>query len=328
MNSRVRNSVLFASLLVVAVAAGVWLGRADRGPSHDNPGDRSPATAQRFDAGSDGANREVERASPSAPRAEVPAGPEASLRARHEAAGDLHAFYQDMLTLGGAEANYRAALALHECALLEGVSSRGAGCAATAVTDPFPEKAWACEAAEARCEGFVGRDAQEMAAERDRLYAQAAEQGYERARARQLVNLLEDRPEEADATAAELLAETTDFGTLYHVGAYLQQRLYARQMPWIGGGIREGSDSRPDTQARWGHSAWGLAACRYGQGCEEGSIFMRSACLRGDGCQAGWGYEDYLRYYWSDYDYVRIQAMSEDIYSAMRDRDVDRLLGG
>ena len=255
--------------------------------------------------------------------------PGATLRSAHERADDLFDFYLQMKDAGASgqgEATYRAALALHECALMLDERARRSACGPDQVLKSFPEKAWACDASAQRCSGFEGRLAEDLLRERDELYAQAADQGYPRAVARQLSRWLEEEPERAAETAAQLLSETSDFGTLYHVGNYLRARLYEHSEPYIGGSW-SGERNSPDARARWGNTAWQLAACRMDHGCPEQSIFMRSACLSGDGCQAGWSYEDYIRYYRSPYDMARIESLSNEIYRAMRDRDVATLMG-
>ncbi len=253
-----------------------------------------------------------------------------SLKGMHLSSNDLHAFYEDMLdrsSAGDGEATYRAALSLQECALALSQNNRRMTCGSQSLKDSFPEKRYACEAAAKRCENFASRDIVDLNRERDELFALSVEQGYPRAIAKDLTTWWQEEPDRAEEIAADLLSSTDDFGTLYYVGRYLQDRLYSSGENWIGG-TWDDERNAPGAWARWGDSAWVWASCRMTGGCPEQSIYMRNACLRGDGCQAGWGYDEYIRYYRSPYEVSRIETMSNDMFQAMRAGDISRLLGG
>ena len=58
----------------------------------------------------------------------------------------------------------------------------------------------------------------------------------------------------------------------------------------------------------------------------DSSVFMRSLCVTGNGCQAGWSYLDWLAYYRSPYELEQITALTEEIRAALASGDIDTIV--
>ena len=255
----------------------------------------------------------------------LPAAPAPSIEDRYIRSDDLYAYYEEMMALsaaGDAEATYHAALALHECWL---ANTRTNGWSCHAGAGKSDDVVRLCSAMQARCEGFADQTSDWIMQERETLYDEAATAGYERGVARTLISLSESDPDLALTLAGDLISTTADFGTLFHVGRYLQNRLWRDHRGWIGGAWDE-STNRPGSSARYGQAAWQLAACDLNNGCPDDSVFMRSLCVTGNGCQQGWSYLDWLAYYRSPYELEQISALTETIRAALAAGDIETII--
>lgn len=316
----------FVFALGLAVATTMWFtsNMPTRGPKLDKPA--ATQTEQpdiELGAALDGNSAPGDSAR-SAQGTPVPAVV-ASIEQRYMQSDDLYSYYQEMMALsaaGDAEATYHAALALHECWL---ANTRTNGWACHADASKSQDVLQLCTQMQSRCEGFADRTGEWITTEREALYEEAAAAGFERGVARGLIALADSDPELALSLSRDLLASTEDFGTLFHVGRYLQNRLWRNHEGWIGGEWNE-TTNRPGPSSRYGQAAWQLAACDLNQGCPNDSVFMRSLCVTGNGCQAGWSYLDWLAYYRSPYEFEQITALTQEIRDALAAGDIDSII--
>lgn len=318
----------FVFAVGLAIATTMWftLSTPTRSPApqiaevEDLPTGESAATASAENP------QEIGQAGSSTTATGTPAGAStASIEQRYVRSDDLYSYYQEMMALseaGDAEATYHAALALHECWL---ANTRTNGWACNSGANKSLDVSQLCTQMQSRCEGFADKTSEWITTEREALYEESAAAGFERGVARGLIALSEAEPELALALSRDLIASTDDFGTLFHVGRYLQNRLWRNHEGWIGGEWDEATN-RPGPSSRYGQAAWQLAACDLNQGCPDGSVFMRSLCVTGNGCQAGWSYLDWLAYYRSPYELEQITALTEEIRAALAAGDIDTIV--